>query len=270
MTKIIQISDPHIVTKGELAYGQVDTCTALKKCVDKIKRILPEIGPIDMIIVTGDLTDFGKKEEYSLFREIVEEVGIPYRAIPGNHDNKLTMQKAFADKDWMPINGPINWELDFYDLKLIALDTSITGIAHGNLESISLDFLRTSLSTANGRPVLVATHHPPIITGLEKMDIQNLRDSAELKEILSTHTGELKLICGHVHRNIVGQFGNKLCQIAPGVSHAVTMDLRIGAPNCLTKEPGSFLLHEIREGILSHQILVDNYDGPFMFYPDSK
>ena len=84
MTKIIQISDPHIVTKGELAYGQVDTSAALKKCVDKIKRILPEIGPIDMIIVTGDLTDFGKKEEYSLFREIVEEVGIPYRAIPGN------------------------------------------------------------------------------------------------------------------------------------------------------------------------------------------
>ena len=26
----------------------------------------------------------------------------------------------------------------------------------------------------------------------------------------------------------------------------------------------------LRDGILSHQILVDNYDGPFMFYPDSK
>jgi 3',5'-cyclic AMP phosphodiesterase CpdA len=270
MTKIIQISDPHIVAQGEFAYGQVDTSTALKKCVGKIKRILPEIGPIDMIIVTGDLTDFGKKEEYSLFREIVEELGVPYRVIPGNHDDKLRMHNAFADMDWMPIKGPINWELDFYDLKIIALDTSITGMAHGNLDSISLDFLRSSLSTANEKAVLVATHHPPIITGIEKMDIQNLRDSTELKEILSGYKGELKLICGHVHRNIVGQFGNKVCQIAPGVSHAVTMDLRTGAPNCLTKEPGSFLLHEIRSGILSHQILVDNYDGPFMFYPDSN
>ncbi len=67
MTKIIQISDPHIVEQGELAYGHVDTTKALKKCVNKIERILPKIGPIDLIIFTGDLTDFGKKEEYLLF-----------------------------------------------------------------------------------------------------------------------------------------------------------------------------------------------------------
>ena len=102
----------------------------------------------------------------------------------------------------------------------------------------------------------------------EKMDIQNLRDSDELKEILSTYKGELKLICGHIHRNIVTKFGNVICQIAPGVSHAVTIDLRKGSPNCLTKEPGSFLLHEIRDGILTHQIQVDDYDGPYLFYPE--
>jgi len=269
MTKIIQISDPHIVAQGELAYGHVDTAKALKKCVEKIGRILPEIGPIDMIIFTGDLTDFGKKEEYLLFRKIVEELDIPYQAIPGNHDNKLVMQKVFSDKDWMPKKGPINWEIDFNDLKIIALDTSVSGMAHGYLENISLDFLKSSLSSAKEKPVLVATHHPPILTGIEKMDIQNLRESAEFNKILSGYSGKLKLICGHIHRNIVGQFGDIVCQIAPGVSHAVTMDLRKGAPNCLTKEPGSFLLHEIQGGILSHQILVDHYDGPFLFYPES-
>ena len=269
MTKIIQISDPHIVAQGELAYGHVDTATALKKCVEKIWRILPEIGPIDMIIFTGDLTDFGKEEEYLLFRKIVEELDIPYQAIPGNHDNKLAMQKVFSDQDWMPKKGPINWEIDFNDLKIIALDTSITGMAHGYLKNISLDFLKSSLSSAKEKQVLVATHHPPILTGIEKMDIQNLRESAEFNKILSGYSGKLKLICGHIHRNIVGQFGDIFCQIAPGVSHAVTMDLRKGAPNCFTKEPGSFLLHEIQNGILSHQILVDNYDGPFLFYPES-
>ena len=268
MTKIIQISDPHIVAQGELAYGHVDTVKALKKCVEKIERILPEIGAIDMIIFTGDLTDFGKEEEYLLFRKIVEELDLPYQAIPGNHDNRLVMQKVFSDKHWMPEKGPINWEIDFDDLKIIALDTSITGMAHGYLENISLDFLKSSLRSAKGKPVLVATHHPPILTGIEKMDIQNLRESAELNKILSGYEGKLKLICGHIHRNIVGQFGDIACQIAPGVSHAVTIDLREGAPNCLTKEPGSFLLHEIQGGILSHQIPVDNYDGPFLFYPE--
>ena len=268
MTKIIQISDPHIVAKGKLAYGQVDTCLALTQCVAQISKILPEIGPVDMIIVTGDLTDFGTSDEYSLFRELIEELRIPYRAIPGNHDDKSVMQKCFADADWMPKTGPINWQIDFEDLKVIGLDTSIIGKAHGNLETDSLNFLRSSLNSAKGKPVIVASHHPPIITGIEKMDIQNLRDSDELKEILSTYKGELKLICGHIHRNIVTKFGNVICQIAPGVSHAVTIDLREGSPNCLTKEPGNFLLHEIRDGILTHQIPVDDYDGPYLFYPE--
>jgi 3',5'-cyclic AMP phosphodiesterase CpdA len=268
MTKIIQISDPHIVAKGKLAYGQVDTCLALTQCVTQINKILPEIGPVDMIIVTGDLTDFGTSDEYSLFRELIEELNIPYRAIPGNHDDKSVMQKCFADADWMPKTGPINWQIDFEDLKVIGLDTSIIGKAHGNLETDSLNFLRSSLNSAKEKPVIVASHHPPITTGIEKMDIQNLRDSDELKEILSTYQGELKLICGHIHRNIVTQFGNVICQIAPGVSHAVTIDLRKGSPNCLTKEPGSFLLHEIRDGILTHQIPVDDYDGPYLFYPE--
>ena len=268
MTKIIQISDPHIVAKGELAYGRVDTCSALEKCVAQIDKILPEIGPVDMIIVTGDLTDFGKRNEYSLFREIIEKLNIPYRVIPGNHDDKSVMQKCFEDTDWMPKTGPINWEIDFQDLKIIALDTSIIGKAYGKLETASLNFLRSALNSAKEKPVIVATHHPPILTGIEKMDIQNLRDSDELKEVLSTYSGELKLICGHLHRNIVTQFGNVICQIAPGVSHAVTIDLRKGSPNCLTKEPGSFLLHEIRDGILSHQILVDDYEGPYLFFPE--
>ena len=51
MTRIIQISDPHIVPHGQLAYGQVDTAKALTDCVETINRSLPEIGPVDMVIV---------------------------------------------------------------------------------------------------------------------------------------------------------------------------------------------------------------------------
>ena len=148
--------------------------------------------------------------------------------------------------------------------------TCYFGTAHGNLETASLNFLKSALNSAQEKPVIVATHHPPVITGIEKMDIQNLRNSDELKEVLSAYKGELKLICGHLHRNIVTKFGNVICQIAPGVSHAVTIDLRKGSPNCLTKEPGSFLLHEIRGGILSHQIPVDDFDGPYLFYPENE
>ena len=269
MTKIIQISDPHIVPHGQLAYGRVDTAVSLSECVNTINRILPQIGPVDMAIVTGDLTDFGTDEEYQRFRQIMAPLEIPYRAIPGNHDKLEAMRTGFSDQDWMPETGPINWIQELTDLVLIGLDSSVTGNPHGHLGDATLGYLQKCLNAAGGKTVIVGVHHPPFLTGKEKMDIQNLRDSTKLRQILSGYQGEVKLICGHVHRNIVTLFGNVICQIAPGTSHAVTMDQRVDAPNCLTREPGGFLLHEIRGGLVSHNIPVGKFDGPWLFYPDN-
>ena len=267
MTRVIQISDPHIEPYGQLAYGQVDTAKALADCVETINRSLSEIGPVDMVIVAGDLTDFGTAEEYKRFRTLMEPLELPFRAVPGNHDNVAEMRACFSDQLWMPTEGPINWTLDFDDLVLIGLDSSLAGKAHGHLSNTTLSFLSKTLDAKESKPVIVTVHHPPVLTGIEKMDIQNLRDSEQLKTILSEYGGELRLTCGHVHRNIVAPFGDVICQIAPGVSHAVTMDLRNGAPNCLTKEPGGFLLHEIRGGIMTYHIHVGLHPGPFLFYP---
>ncbi|MFT5895964.1 MAG: Icc protein [bacterium] len=268
MTRIIQISDPHIVPVGELAYGRVETTAPLKACVETVNRMLPVIGPVDMAIVTGDLTDFGTAEEYQLFREIMEPLEIPYQAITGNHDNVEAMRLGFADQEWMQKTGPINWFVDLADMALIGLDTNVAGKSHGHLSDSTLSYLRRTLATLEDKPAIVAIHHPPILTGIEKMDIQNLRESDELKTILSEYRGELKLVCGHVHRNITAMFGSVMCQIAPATSHSVSMDLRVGAPNCLTKEPGAFLLHEMRGGILTHSISIGEFDGPHMFYPN--
>ena len=270
MTKIIQISDPHIVPSGQLAYNRVDTAAALANCVETINRTLPQIGHVDMAFVAGDLTDFGTAEEYQLFRNIMEPLEVPYRAIPGNHDDVEEMRLAFSDQDWMPKSGPIDWTAEFEDLVLIGLDTNVAGKAHGHLNDASLDYLQRQLTTFSTKPIIVATHHPPVITGIEKMDIQNLRDSRRLREILSSHPGEVRLVCGHIHRNIVAPFGSVICQIAPGVSHAVSMDFRKGAPNCLTKEPGAFLMHEVRGGLFTHSIPVGEFDGPYLFYPDKE
>lgn len=127
---------------GEVAYGQVETSAPLIACVQTINRLLPEIGPVDMAIVSGDLTDLGTAEEYQRFRDIMEPLEIPYRAILGNHDNAETMRVAFADQDWMPKSGPINWTAEFPDLALIGLDTSVTSYAYDHLTDESLNYLQ--------------------------------------------------------------------------------------------------------------------------------
>ncbi len=268
MSKIIQITDTHIVPDGELAYGKVDTALALEEAVATINRILPEIGPVDLVVVTGDLTDFGSMEEYRRFHDIMEPLLLPYRAVPGNHDDRETMRAVFADQGWMPTDGPIDWILELSDFVLIGLDTLVQGSPYGQLNERSLAFLKENMGRHQKKPFLIGLHHPPFATGIHAMDRQNLRQAEPLRDILNTHPGGARLICGHVHRNVVTAWGGVICQIAPGVSHAVTLEQRADATNTLTIEPGGFMLHEMREeNLISHHIQVGTFEGPYPFYP---
>lgn len=56
MSKILQISDTHIVPHGQLAYGQVDTAIALDRTVESINRLLPDAGPVDWLLTLEDFT----------------------------------------------------------------------------------------------------------------------------------------------------------------------------------------------------------------------
>ncbi len=268
MSKVIQLTDSHIVPDGQLAYGKVDTALALEETVATINRILPQIEPVDLVIITGDLTDFGSMEEYQRFRDIMAPLPLPFRAVPGNHDHRETMRAAFADQDWMPKDGPIDWIMELSDFVLVGLDTLVQGSSHGQLTEPSLDFLKKSLESHPEKPFLIGLHHPPFSTGIHGMDIRNLQQADPLRALLSAYTGGARLICGHVHRNIVTEWGGVMCQIAPGTSHAVTLEQRIDATHTLTIEPGAFMLHEMREkNLVSHHIQVGTFDGPHPFYP---
>ena len=266
MSKIIQVSDTHIVPEGQLAYNQVDTACALEQVVETINRLSPAIGPIDTVVVTGDLTDFGNSEDYARFKSLMASLEVPYRVLPGNHDNRDAMRSAFADESWMPESGPIQWQLPFNDFTVIGLDSHVPGAAHGTLGEQGLSYLQAALDLARNKPILLGFHHPPVLTGLHVMDQQNLLDHSGLTAIIEAYDGPLQIICGHVHRATTSLFAGKICQTAPGTSHAVTLDLRENAPNSLTKEPGGFLLHEWRNnGFLSHFIPVGSFDGPYPF-----
>ena len=44
-----------------------------------------------------------------------------------------------------------------------------------------------------------------------------------------------------------------------------SLDIEKDVPSRLTKEPGAFLLHEMRGEILTHSIPVGQFDGPTCF-----
>src|SRR5213593_2929731 len=96
---IAQMSDTHIKPKGEMAMDRVDTARHLARAVAHINALRP--AP-DLVLITGDLVDAGKPEEYAHLRAILAPLPMPVYLIPGNHDARNALRGAFADHRYLP------------------------------------------------------------------------------------------------------------------------------------------------------------------------
>jgi len=90
----------------------------MKQAIDIIK----ERGDIDFIVHGGDLTDFGLVKEFIWARDIMENAGIPYITVIGNHDclgnGNDTFDYIFGPENFSFNVGPVH----FLCLNTIALE----------------------------------------------------------------------------------------------------------------------------------------------------
>ncbi|TQE98805.1 MAG: phosphodiesterase [Spiribacter salinus] len=259
MTRILQISDLHIMPEGQLFHGKIDTAAALQDMLTGLAGLLPVIGPVERLVISGDLTETGCEGAYDHLRAIMEKAPLPWCAIPGNHDSRAAMRAFAAGADWMPGDGPINWREDLDDVTILGLDTLVEGAAHGSVSEQTLEWLTATLRDLAGRPVLVFMHHPPFATGITAMDAIGLTPHPRLEAVLRDHVGPVQIACGHVHRMIKGQYAGRQVTIAPGTSHAVGLNLQIDAgPEFIPRHSGA-ILHDIGLGWRSLLISPDDF-----------
>ena len=243
MPRFVQITDTHIVAKDALVCGRSDSSKALEAAVTTLNTKLPVLGEVDCVIVTGDLTDHGTPQEYAQFNAIMAGLKLPWLAVPGNHDQREAMRTSLSAASWMPRSGPIQWHHDLGAFSLIGLDTLLEGAHHGELCKEGFAFLDATLTAIGTQPVIVATHHPWMHSGIAAMDADNLRNGAALMDRLEAHHGPVRMISGHVHRALTTQIGRVTCQVAPATCHAVDIDHRPGVSNGLILEPGAVTIH---------------------------
>src|SRR5512147_1866781 len=153
---IAQMSDTHIKPKGELAMGRVDTALHLARAVAHVNALSP--AP-DLVLITGDLTDAGKPEDYAHLRAILMPLSMPIYLIPGNHDARDALRGVFADHHYLPADGFLQYVIDDGPLRLIALDTLTPGAPHGELCATRLGWLEARLAES-ARPTIIFMHHP--------------------------------------------------------------------------------------------------------------
>lgn len=263
---IAQVTDPHIKPEGRLAYRRVDTAAYLATCIAHLND-LP--SPPDLVLFTGDLTDAARPEEYARFRSLIAPLRVPWYVIPGNHDDRTNLRAAFPEL--AALNGHdafVQYVIEDYPLRLIGLDTTIPGAKEGLLCATRLDWLEARLREAPDRATLIFMHHPPFLTGIAHMDVQNCGNAEGLAAVLHRHPQVERLICGHVHRAIQVQWHGATASIAPSPAHSVALDLSPDGPPAFVMEPPSCQLHHLtEEGLLvSHLSYIGSFDGPHPFF----
>ena len=258
---IAQLSDPHIGVPGTLLYGRVDTADFLARAVAEINRLEPRP---DIVVLTGDLVDQGSAEEYDHLRHLLAPLAMPVFVIPGNHDARGPLRAAFGGDRYLPADGFLQYAIEDYPVRLVALDTLIPGKGGGELCGERLAWLDRTLAASPRRPTVAVMHHPPFATGIAYMDNYGLDNAAGLAEVVARHPQVERILCGHVHRAIDRRFAGTVAGTAPGTAHQVRLNLIPGAPIGFVAEPPGYQLHlqAVDGGIVTHTAVFGEWAAP--------
>ena len=262
---IAQISDPHVVAQGHRYYDIVDTNAFLARAIAHLNALDPRP---DVVVATGDLVSKGTGEEYAALREILSDLAIPIHVIPGNHDDREALRCAFADHPYLPHDGDsLHYVIEEFPLRLIGLDTVVSGSNAGALGHAQLSWLEQRLAEAPGRPTILLMHHPPFPTGIAHMDASTCSGADGLASIVSRFSNVERILCGHVHRAIQVRWADTVACSAPGTAYHVALNLGHDDPGEFTLEPPACLLHVWLDGVglVSHVSYIGDFEGPYRF-----
>lgn len=235
---VAQITDPHIGADWD---GE-DPLPGLREVVEAVVA-LPDRP--DAVLLTGDLTDHGGPDEYATVRELLDPIGAPVHAIPGNHDDRATLRTAFG----LPGDGadPVQWLADLGPLRLVGLDTTIPGSDGGALDAERLGWLDAELARAPDQPTLLAMHHPPMATGVAPWDAIGLPpdDRDALARVLDGHAQVRRVVAGHVHQTLTASIAGRPVLTVPSTYVQARLNFSASEIDLAPGEPRGFALHAL-------------------------
>ncbi|MEV8251036.1 phosphodiesterase [Microbacterium sp. NPDC076768] len=244
---IVHVSDPHFLAGHAYLGGRYDVETNFARTLEAISAVHPHPSAI---VITGDLTDLGEPEAYRRLRAAVEPVAEQLRApivwVAGNHDERPALRAGLLDLE--PSEQPVTSVHDLGGLRLIALDTSVPGWHHGDLDEAQLGWLSEVLATPAPLGTLLAMHHPPIPSHLPLFDILELRHQDELAEVIRD-TDVRGILAGHLHYSSNGMFAGVPVSVASATCYTMNVARPAADVNGMDAAQAFQLVHVYRDTI---------------------
>lgn len=241
---IAHLSDPHI-TAGPLA---AEPAAGLQRALGRVLGLDPQP---ECVIITGDLVDHGRPDEYAVLREVIGGFPLPLHLAIGNHDGRDAFVDAFRTET--------RYTVEYPEVRLIVLDSNVPGSIGGKLGDDQLAWLDATLARRADVPAMVCVHHPPVPVGIPFLDEIRLADGEALAEVIAGHRHVARVLAGHLHRVVSAAFGGTVLTVAPSTYRQCELALRADRPIGFVHEPTGFLLHGLTDtGCVTHTVAVSH------------
>jgi Icc protein len=204
MVTVVQLSDTHLVRDDP----DPDDATSPDAGVRRTIAALGDRRP-DLVLLTGDLTNDGSVEACRRLRALVEPLGAPILATPGNHDLPGSVADVFGADDTAELG---TW-------RIVTIDTTIAGHDDGQVDA---DAFGSRLDALDSRPTLVALHHPPVSPSTSEMF--RLDSATELLETCAARPHVRGVVSGHLHEAFERAAGDVALVGCPSSWYAIVHD----------------------------------------------
>jgi 3',5'-cyclic-AMP phosphodiesterase len=198
---ILQITDTHFRQRVDGTIYGVQTQILFEKVFAQIKTEIADLKQkIDLILVTGDVSQDGSAESYRRFHEFIKSFAVPCYFLQGNHDYSDPMRLEFGVNRLAPCRvsadtmGKSPW-------KVILLNSSVEEQVGGHFGEEQINYLKQQLQQDSQSPTMVCFHHHPMLIDCDWLDQQVIDDADQLFAVLDQYTNVKLCIYGHVHQD---------------------------------------------------------------------
>jgi 3',5'-cyclic-AMP phosphodiesterase len=235
---VVQLSDLHVGSR--LAGRGAAASDVLRRALDAVRSLA---GPVELVLLTGDLVEAGTEEQYDELFSVLDASGLRIVVLAGNHDDRARLRARLRDRQRLePSLDAVCTAVDAGPLRVIGLDSCVAGDDAGRLGPDQCAWLDAELA-AHHRPTIVALHHPPVPIGHALLDTMYLGDADELGAVVERHPHVERIVCGHAHRAVTVRWRGTVVTVAPSSIRQFAPAFTADAPFALSREQPALAVH---------------------------
>jgi 3',5'-cyclic AMP phosphodiesterase CpdA len=186
-----------LVHLSDLHFGRVD-----EALLDPLRELVHRIAP-DVVVVSGDLTQRAKSEQFEAARAWLDTLPGPQIIVPGNHD--ISLYNVFR-RFLQPLTRYKRYITDDLDPIYVDSEIAVLGVntarsltfKDGRVNKEQVEAIKAQLATLDKDVTrVIVTHHPFDLP--ETADDDDLVDRAPMAMAAFAECGVDILLSGHMH-----------------------------------------------------------------------